>query len=332
MSPGGPPADLCPPRFPLKMRRAERAQQSPMKQLIVNADDFGMTEGVNRAILEAHRNGIVTSTSLLANGAAIAWAVEMARQTPSLGVGVHLNLTEGQPVSGAQAVPGLTSPGGKFVAGPGRLVARMMQRRVTPDEIEREFRAQIEKVLEAGITPTHLDGHQHVHMWPPVFAITARLAGEYGIRGVRCSRERRTGVTGILGRNGTSRSKIVRQWGGGVALAILAVGARSRLARQGVSTPDYFYGVSATGFLDRAAVEAVLRDLPEGSSELMCHPGYADAALEAVPTRLQREREREFAALTGPEVRNLVREEGIQLITYRELSPGKQAGADSIGR
>ena len=300
-----------------------------MRQLIVNADDFAMTEGVNRAILEAHRNGIVTSTSLLANGAAFASAIEMARQTPSLGVGVHLNLTEGKPVSSASGVPGLTTSGGEFVAGPGKLVVRMLRGRVAAAEIEREFRAQIEKLLAAGIAPTHLDGHQHVHMWPPVFTITARLAGEYGIRGVRCSRERRTALAGIFGRNGTSRSKIVRQWGGGVALAVLAVDARGRLARAGVSAPDYFYGVSATGFLDREALQAVLRELPEGSSELMCHPGYADAALQAVPTRLQREREVELAALTGPEIRNLVREQGIQLITYRELPPGKQSGADS---
>jgi hopanoid biosynthesis associated protein HpnK len=304
-----------------------------MKQLIVNADDFGMTEGVNRAILEAHRGGIVTSTSLLANGAAFASAVELARQTPSLGVGVHLNLTEGRPVSGADGVPGLTSSTGEFFAGSGRLMMRMLRRRATAGEVEREFRAQIEKVLAAGVTPTHLDGHQHVHMWPPVFEVTARLAGEYGIGGVRCSRERHAGLTGIFGRNGSSRSKIARQWGGGVALALLAVGARSRLEREGVAAPDYFYGVSATGFLDRAAVEAVLRDLPEGTSELMCHPGYADAALEAVPTRLRRERETELAALTGPEIRNLVREMGIELITYRGLPvPGKQAGKDSSER
>ncbi len=290
-----------------------------MKRLIVNADDFGMTEGVNRAIREAHLRGMVTSASLLASGAAFDSAVEIARGTLTLGVGVHLNLTEGRPVADSGRIPSLLTPQGAFSPGPARLAWRIFSRRASLVEIETEFRAQIEKVLAAGIAPTHLDGHQHVHMWPSVFALTARLARSYGLHGMRCSRERRATVRGLLRTKVPDRGKILLQFGEGAALGLLALGARTSLRRAGIASPEYFYGVSSTGFLDAAALEAILRDLPEGTGELMCHPGYADAELKAAPTWLQAQREIELDALTRPEIRNLARELGIELITYREL-------------
>ncbi len=290
-----------------------------MKRLIVNADDFGMTEGVNRAILDAHRRGIVTSTSLLANGSAFASAAEIARQTPALGVGVHLNLTEGRPSCDPARIPSLVTPRGGFFPGAGRLAWRVLAGRVALREIESEFRAQIEKVLAAGIAPTHLDGHQHVHMWPSVFAVTARLAQDYRMRGVRCSQECRAPVRGLLRQKGRDRGKMLRQFGVSAALGLLAMGARASLRRAGVAAPDNFYGAFATGFLDAAALEAILRDLPEGTSELMCHPGYADEELKSRPTRLVAQRQVELEALTRPEISNLARELGIELITYRQL-------------
>jgi hopanoid biosynthesis associated protein HpnK len=295
-----------------------------MKRLIVNADDFGMTPGVNRAIVHAHRNGIVTSTSLLANGLAFDDAVAAARENPSLGVGVHLNLTEGVPVGDPRKLAGLVNPAGEFAAGPAALVKRMLTRQIPADAIEHEFRAQIERVLASGIEPTHLDGHQHVHMWPPVFQLTARLAAEYGLAGVRSSRERRTRLPALLRRNRPFRGKIIRQMGGGVGIALLAVSAQAALRAAGVASPDYFYGVSATGYLDAATLEDILRDVPEGTSELMCHPGYVDAALARRPTRLLAQREKELEALTRPQARILIRECGIQLITYRDLRSSRK--------
>jgi predicted glycoside hydrolase/deacetylase ChbG (UPF0249 family) len=281
-----------------------------------------MTQGINRAIVEAHCNGIVTSTSLLANGAAFDQAVAAARANPALGVGVHLNLTEGRPVGGARGMGALVNATGEFAPGPGLLMMRMLTGRVTQQAVECEFRAQIERVLDAGIRPTHLDGHQHVHMWPAVFGVTARLAAEHQMAGVRSSRERRASLPGLLRRNARIRGKILRQIGGGVALALLAVTARAALRAAGVSSPDYFYGVSSTGFLDAGALEDILRDVPEGTSELMCHPGYVDAVLERVPTRLRLQREVELQALAGPQARILAREMGIELVTYRALQDG----------
>jgi len=295
-----------------------------MKQLIVNADDFGMADGVNRAIIHAHRTGIVTSTSLLANGAAFDEAAAAARANPTLAVGVHLNLTEGRPLSDPSQLGALATAAGEFIGSPEALFFRMVTGRVALAAAEREFRAQIERVLAAGIRPTHLDGHQHVHMWPPMFALTARLAAEYGMAGVRSSRERRVDFPGLWRRNARLRGKILVQLGVGLGLAFLAVASRAALSAAGVATPDYFYGVSATGYLDRGTLEDVLRDVPDGVSELMCHPGYVDAALERVSTRLLRQRETELDAVAGPEARNLVERFGIVLVTYRALASHQQ--------
>ncbi|HUJ39143.1 MAG TPA: ChbG/HpnK family deacetylase [Candidatus Acidoferrales bacterium] len=291
-----------------------------MKQLIVNADDFGMAPGVNRAILDAHRTGIVTSTSLLANSLAFDDAVAAARATPSLAVGVHLNLTEGRPISRPALLGTLLNSSGEFLGSAEALFLRLVTGRVPLDAVEREYHAQIQRVFAAGLRPTHLDGHQHVHMWPPIFSLTARLAAEYGLAGVRSSRERRAGIPRLWRRNAPVRGKILLQAGVGLGLAFLAVASRAALAAAGVAAPDYFYGVSSTGFLDRDTLAGVLQDVPEGVSELMCHPGYVDAALERVSTRLLRQRETEFEAVAGPEFRIQAARLGIQLVNYRALA------------
>ena len=160
-----------------------------MKNLIVNADDLGWTPGVNRGIVEAFRNGIVTSTSLLANGAAFAGGVEMARAAGGLGVGVHLNLTDGAPVTGRESVTSLLNKQGEFAGGPESLLLRRASRGLLLKEVEREWNAQIQKVRDAGIEPTHLDGHKHVHMLPGLFEIALRLAKWHGIGAIRVSLE-----------------------------------------------------------------------------------------------------------------------------------------------
>lgn len=290
-----------------------------MKVLIVNADDFGLTEQVNRGILDAHRHGIVTSTSLMANGPAFDPAVALARTAPGLAVGIHLNLTEGRPLSPAARIPSLIDATQRFAAGPGRLVRRVATGAARLDHIEREWRAQIERVLAAGIAPSHLDGHQHVHAWPPLFAIAMKLALEYAIRGVRSPSERPAAVMTLLRHRPRAAARILKQYGVGRALAVLARGQRRRLRRAGLGCPDEFFGLTQTGFLDAASLEAILRAVPDGSSELMCHPGYFDPALGATPTRLQRQREAELAALTDPGINALIAGLAIRLGTYRDL-------------
>jgi chitin disaccharide deacetylase len=287
-----------------------------VKNLIVNADDLGWTEGVNHGIAEAHRNGIVTSTSLLANGAAFADAVELARRNPRLGVGVHLNLSDGPPVAGRETVRSLVSVTGEFGEGPESLLLKIAMRGLTPSEVEKEWEAQICKVRDAGVTVTHLDGHKHVHMLPGLFEIALRLAKRYRIGAIRVSHEASYLRTALSTGEELRASVVLKQGVQARGLKLLARDARDKVERAGISSADYFCGIAQTGELTKEGVARLLRSLPEGTTELMCHPGYADEQLRATSTRLQGSREKEVEILTDPEIRNLVASQGIRLIDY----------------
>jgi hopanoid biosynthesis associated protein HpnK len=289
------------------------------RNLIVNADDLGWTAGVNRGIAEAHRNGIVTSASLLANGQAFAEAVELARATPGLGVGVHLNLSDGPPTAPTEAVPSLLNDAGEFEGGPDGLLLKIATRVLSMREVEIEWDAQISKVRKAGIEPTHLDGHKHVHMLPGLFEIALRLAKRHGIAAIRVSHEA-SSLRAALSTGEGRAAVVLKQGVQARGLKLLARDAREQAERAGVSTADYFCGIAQTGELTKEGVERLLQSLPEGTTELMCHPGYADDALRKTTTRLQASREKELEILTDPKIRNLVASQGIRLIDYAFLA------------
>jgi len=289
-----------------------------MKNLIVNADDLGWTAGVNRGIAAAQRNGIVTSASLLANGGAFDDGVETAGELPGLGVGVHLNLSNGKPTAPPGEVPSLLNEKGEFSGGPQSLLVRLSTGRLDTREVEKEWEAQILKVLRAGIRPTHLDGHKHVQMLPGLFAIALRLAKKHGIEAMRVSHEASPLRTALS--EGNRGSKVALKQGVEArGLKLLARGAREMAERSGISTADYFCGIAQTGVLRKAGVLQLLRNLPEGTTELMCHPGYADQDLRDSATRLQQSRQTEVEILTDPEIRKSVAELGIRLINYEGM-------------
>jgi predicted glycoside hydrolase/deacetylase ChbG (UPF0249 family) len=287
-----------------------------VKNLIVNADDLCWTPGVNRGIVEAFRNGIVTSTSLLANGAAFADGVEAVRSARGLGVGVHLNLSDGPPVAERETVTSLLNDEGLFAGGPESLLLRHARRGLVLPEVETEWEAQIEKARDAGIEPTHLDGHKHVHMLPGLFEIALRLAKRHGIGAIRVSLEA-SSLRAALSAGEKRRTGVVMKQGVQArGLKLLARDARKQAARAGIATADYFCGIAQTGELTREGITQFLKSLPEGTTELMCHPGYADAALQKTATRLQDSRQTELEILTDTEIRNLVASQGIRLIDY----------------
>ena len=287
-----------------------------MKNLIVNADDLGWTEGVNRGILEAFHHGIVTSTSLLANGAAFGGAVEAARSAPGLGVGVHLNLSDGLPVIDREIVTTLLNDDGVFAGGPESLLFRRARGGLSLTEVENEWDAQIQKVREAGVAPTHLDGHKHVHMLPGLFEIALRLAKRHEIGAIRVALEA-SSLRVALSIGAKQHAGVVMKQGVQArGLKLLARDARELAERAGISTADYFCGIAQTGELTREGVEQLVKSLPEGTTELMCHPGYMDSALQKTPTRLQDSRQTELQILTDTGIRNLVASLGIRLIDY----------------
>ena len=287
-----------------------------MRNLIVNADDLGWTEGVNRGIAQAHRNGIVTSASLLANGAAFASGVELARSTPGLGIGVHLNLSDGAPIAEAESVSSLVNDAGAFEGGPETLLLRIAKRGVTLREVEQEWDAQIEKVKAAGIQPTHLDGHKHVHMLPGLFEIALRLAKRHSIGAIRVAHEASSLRAALSTGDEGNTTVVLKQGVQARGLKLLARDAREQAERVGISTADHFCGIAQTGEMTKDGVAQLLRSLPEGTTELMSHPGYVDQALQNSPTRLQASRQTELEILTDMEIRNLVVSLGIRLIDY----------------
>jgi hopanoid biosynthesis associated protein HpnK len=298
-----------------------------MKQLIVNADDFGLTNQVNQGILEAHRHGIVTSTTLMANGEAFESAVEIARHVPDLGVGIHLNLTQGIPVSPAHTIRTLVNKRGRLYLSPGRLWRGVITRQVTLDDIHSELRAQIAKVRRAGISPTHLDGHKHVHVLPGISKVVIRLAGDFGIRSVRCPVEEIPRLSTLLQSQPGVPASLIKQSLVARGVSYFARRFGAKLTRAGIFSPAHFYGICQTGFLNIRGIQDVLQHLPEGASELMCHPGYFDTDLERTGTRLLAQREVEIQALTADPVGKLVMTRNIQLSNYRDVGSTQWIGA-----
>jgi len=288
-----------------------------VKSLIVNADDLGWTEGVNRGIAEAHRKGLVTSTSLLANGLAFTSALEVARANPELGVGVHLNLSNGSPTANSSEVPSLLNSSGSFEGGPENLLLRIASRSLQLAEVEREWDSQIQKIRDSGITPTHLDGHKHVQMLPGLFEIALRLAKKHGIRAIRVAHEESKLRVLLASGRGQRTGVGLKQGVQARGLKFLARDARDMAEHAGLATADHFCGIAQTGILTLEGVENLLNNLPEGTTELMSHPGYADEALHNSRTRLQQSRQTELEIFTDARIRKLVATRGIRLISYQ---------------
>jgi predicted glycoside hydrolase/deacetylase ChbG (UPF0249 family) len=271
-------------------------------RLIVNADDFGISEAVNRGIVEAHDRGIVTSTSIMATGPKFEHALELARLRPSLAVGVHLVLTEHRPLTGAAAAS-LIRRDGAFEPHLKQLLARRLRGLVSMDEVRRELDAQIRRVRTAGIAINHLDGHQHVHVLPGVAQVVAELAAAHGIAAVRYPAER---VRGYMLRSVKHAPRVAEQ----AALNLFCAAAPLKHLRRS----DEFVGFYFGGRLDEANLETVLAGLSKGGTvELMCHPGHEDARPQA---DWQYAWAAERDALTSPRIRALVMARGMQLVSH----------------
>jgi chitin disaccharide deacetylase len=186
-------------------------------------------------------------------------------------------------------------------------------------DLETEVRGQLQKVSAAGIRLTHVDGHKHVHVVPKVFRLICRIAPDYGIRAVRSTIEGTPGLHSLLARNVGAAGQILKQYVFGKTLSGTFVLARFGNGSGKLNAPERFYGITQTGFLDLPAFADVVRGLPNGISELMCHPGYVDEELRRTPTRLHVQRERELELLTGREVRDVLDDAAVELTSYRDL-------------
>lgn len=290
-----------------------------MRSLIVNADDFGLTPGVNRAILELHQRGALTSATLMARAAATEEAIEMARATPTLGVGCHVVLVDGEPVLSHGDIPALADPaGGQFEATLGSFLGSIYgvnSRGKIEGQIEREANAQISFLLSRGIQLTHVDTHKHAHMFPRVLRPLLRAARACGITAVRNPFEPAWSVRATPGAPWLRRAQVRM-------LGFLRSGFRRIVAEEGFTTTSGALGVLATGTLDEKTVSSLLDHAPDGAWELVTHPGYNDPALARVRTRLQESRETELRALERVHQRP-----DFKLISFRDLQEQTSAYA-----
>jgi predicted glycoside hydrolase/deacetylase ChbG (UPF0249 family) len=270
-----------------------------LKRLVVNADDFGFTPDVNVGIVEAHRNGILTATTLMANGDAFDDAVRLARETPTLDIGCHLVLIQGRSLLTGRELP-------KTIM---QLLAELARRDL---RVYDELAAQVRHIERAGIRPSHMDTHKHTHLAPPVLDAVARLASETGAQWVRrpfdFPMSASKAAVPLLKRL-TSE-----------ALATTRRRFHRVLEKYGCRTTDHFAGFQITGRFRAAELVQLMRLIPEGSTEFMCHPGRCGPALRIAATRLKKSRERELEALIAPEVRAEMERNGIELVNYRSLS------------
>lgn len=290
-----------------------------MRRLIVNADDFGFTAGVNRAIVEAHTRGIVTSSTLMANARAFADAIVSAKTVPRLSVGCHIVLIDGEPILDAKQIPSIASASSgrvRFRQGLKSFATRALAGRLDAGEIESEATAQIRKLQAAGVNVSHVDTHKHTHLFPSVLRPLLRAARACGVRAIRNPFGPRQPLRSseLLKRPGLwTRYAEVR------ILRMLAARFREAANRAGLTTPDGTLGIVVTGALDEKLFRAVAAIIPEGTWEFVCHPGYNDDDLKLASTRLRESRETELRVLTMPEARSLLLNQGISLISYHEL-------------
>ena len=292
-----------------------------MRRLIVNADDFGLTAGVNRGIAEAHARGIVTSSTLMANGRAFEDAVHLAKAIPHLSVGCHVVLIDGEPVLDAKRLPSLTSAhlsGSRFRDGLKSFAARALAGRLDPGEIEAEASAQIRKLQVSGINVSHVDTHKHTHLFPAVLRPLLRAARACGVRAIRNPFGPRKPLKSseLL-----ARPTLWTRYAEVRILRTLAFKFHASVNREDFITPDGTLGIVVTGALDEKLFRAIAAIVPEGTWEFVCHPGYNDDDLKSANTRLRESRETELRILTMPEGRQLLSQQGIDLISYRDLIP-----------
>jgi hopanoid biosynthesis associated protein HpnK len=273
--------------------------------LVANADDFGLSSGINRGIESAYLEGILRSASLMPNGVAFADAVKIARENPGLGVGVHVSLVGEHCVAPAGQLRGLAAEDGSLPRSYGVFIKAFLLRRFGIAEVRAEIEAQVTRVLAAGITPTHIDFHQHLHMLPRIFEIVIAVAQEMGIKTVRIPLDK------------SARSSFPARRAQIRILSLLCKHNVKMLASTGIRFANHFHGLGNSGHMNEARLLAMLDCLKPGVNEIMMHPGLGDSETAARYDWDYRWDD-EYAALIAPRVRNHVNERELRLANFAD--------------
>jgi chitin disaccharide deacetylase len=287
-----------------------------VRRLIVNADDFGLTLGVNRAVMQLHLKGILTSATLMARAPATEDAVALALKTPTLGVGCHIVLVDGEPLLPAREIPTLIDQTtGRFHPSLGAFLRRLLLGRIRSAEIEAEAAAQIELLQSRGVRLTHIDTHKHTHMFRAALSPLLRAARAAGIGAVRNPFEPDWSCRATAGAALVRRIQVD-------LLRLLEPASQRIVAEEGFATTNGALGMLATGTLNATNLTSLLRSIPPGTWELVTHPGYNDSDLDQVRTRLKASRETERRALLAIEP-----PDGVELVSFAHLNAAVAAGS-----
>jgi hopanoid biosynthesis associated protein HpnK len=280
------------------------------RRIIINADDFGLCDGVNEAVAQAHSNGILTSATIMTNMPAADEAVNIAKQLPNLGVGVHLNLTEGRPVSKDKCIRCLLNADGRFAYSPLVLSLMSIARNEIRRAIRTELAAQIQWVIDSGLKPTHLDSHKHIHTFPALFSVVCQLARRFGIHAVRWPfepKELSRIPWPMTSEDGRVRAQKVR-----------FMARINRLQNRDFLKNDALLGIAHTGKIDVNFFKAVALYNSAATAEVMTHPGFADG-LDPEKTRLLQQRKVELDALCSEKTKQYFEDAKIELVHYGQL-------------
>lgn len=292
------------PKLLREMLHYRRTRWRGERRVIFNADDFGFSESVNAGIAQAHEGGLVRSASLMAGGEAFEAAADYVRSHPALDLGLHFALCDGAPVSDPAMVPSLTNGNGRFPEDHAGFVRRWFAGRVVINELATELRAQMKRVRDAGLRVTHVDSHQHLHALPGVLEVVAKIAAENGVTAVRNPHER--------------RASFLRPFRSGqrIALSSAWMVARDALKQAKLAAPDHFVGMMDAGRWSSVNLRRRIRGLRQGLTEICCHPRAAVSTADESSWR--RNAAAELAALTDPELQQVLDEERVRVTTFGE--------------
>jgi chitin disaccharide deacetylase len=272
----------------------------PRRRLIVNADDFGNSASANQAIIQAHRQGVLTSASLMVNGDAFDEAVALAKENPKLGVGLHLTLCRGRSALPPSQVPTLVNSDGAFEDSPVKAGLKYFFSAAARAELQREIAAQFDKFAQTGLKLDHVNGHLHFHLHPAVFGALRKELRARRVRAVRLTHDP-VRIDWPLG-----RGRWLYRLGHALVFGALSRHARGFLARDGIVHTAYVFGLLEDGRVSEDYLLRLARVLPAGDSELYSHPCL-------------QEPQHEYGALVSPQVRREFLKQGIQLIRYQDL-------------
>jgi hopanoid biosynthesis associated protein HpnK len=284
---------------------------SAQHRLIINADDFGMSEQVNEAVIRAYKEGVLTSTSLMVTGAAFEHAVDLAREHPGLAVGIHLVTVVGKSVLPHTEIPTLVDREGNFSNNPVSAGIKYYFSAASRRELRKELAAQFERFRSTGLPLSHIDGHLHLHVHPVIFNAALELGAEYGSRHMRVPVEERKFALEFDGSNSMQKTIYTMLFGG------LALYMKSKLRKRGFTYPERVYGNLQSGRMSERYYLYMLDRLSAEISEIYFHPAVYDD--DRVLNNDERQCSIEFEALMSTKVKQRMRELGIKLTNYFEI-------------